>query len=297
MLYINWYLQNKIKERKIVLEGNFVVSNFLKACDLTPSNRIQFKKYVDLVAPELEITYLQQRLEERRRIDEKIFEYIRVSKGVCYFRITPRYFNSVITKITTSFIITTDLELKNYKRALSFKLDRYFKSRVSSGIKNMPLEIELNTIRTLLWGPSKLDWKYVYASNPKQLPTILMSSFINNIVKVAIKEVSDNSSLTIKGPVNQEYDNNDPYNKTLKFIVSNDVKSTISNNELKVIGGIRHNLKQFLQQTGLTEIESEGMLEITKKKIEEIDMINVPPENEEEEGVPTELLMKDISKF
>lgn len=126
------------------------MTKFLKDCELTPSNRNQFKKYVDLVAPELEISYLQGRTEKPMGIDAKIFKYIRINKGVCYFKITPEYFNPTITKIATSFIITTDFELKKYGRSLSFKLDRYFKSRVSSGVRNIPLEIDLNTIRTLL---------------------------------------------------------------------------------------------------------------------------------------------------
>lgn len=295
MLYINWYLQNKIREREIVLGGNFVVADLLNACGLALSNRIQFKKYIDLIAPELEITYVKEIGDERSRVDGKIFEYIKINKGICYFKITPKYFNPVITKITDSFIITTDQELKNYKRALSFKLDRYLKSRVSSGTKDMVVKIDLNTIRTLLWGPSKLNWKYTQASNPKQLPSIIMSSFINNVVKKAIKEVVENSSLNIKGPVNQEHDNDDEFNKTLKFIVSNDVKNFVSPSDLKKIGGIRHNLSQFLEQTGLAEIQGEGLLAISKKNTEEIDTVQTPQENEEEE--PTKVLMKDIPEF
>lgn len=110
-----------------------------------------------------------------------------------------------------------------------------------------------------------------------------MSSFINNIIKVTIKEINKNSSLTIKGPVNQEYDNNDPYNKTLKFIVSNDVRKTVPYKELLTIKEIRRNLEWFLQETGLTKIEEGGVIGIQNPKPEENDLFNTLLEEEDPE--------------
>lgn len=110
-----------------------------------------------------------------------------------------------------------------------------------------------------------------------------MSSFINNIIKVTIKEINKNSSLTIKGPVNQEYDNNDPYNKTLKFIVSNDVRNTVPYKELLTIKEIRRNLEWFLQETGLTKIEDGGIIGIQNPKPEENDLFNSILEEEDTE--------------
>lgn len=260
--YINYILQEKIRNKEIAFNGKFRIKDFIEDCGLNYNSRKPFIKWVEIEGNLIDIAFQKSKDKTRAIISNPIFEKLEIKNGILKFKVTDTYYNPVISKSVLRYIVTTENEFKNYSKVLSFKLARWFKSRVSARQNNFPITINLNEIRILLWGTDNRNWKY-YKSKKNDASTI-NASFINNIIKPAIKDINEYSQLKIKGPVNQEYNDEDEWDKTLKFIVSNNTDK-LPKDVLEIIGATTNNLHQYLNQIGSDKITEEGILDISNK--------------------------------
>ena len=323
-IYINYILQRKIREKKISFSGQFKVSDFLNDCDLNKGSHQLFNNFLKNEAANINLNF-EKKIDETTIIAKiPIFEKISKSeakRGVVKFRVTSKYYDLVISKTILRYIVVTENEFKNYRRALSFKLSRWFKTRVSSGVENFRLNITLNEIKRLLYGQDKINWKY-NSSTDKSSSSKIVSSFINNIVKPSIKEVDKYSALKIKGPVRQIESEDDLYDKTLTFIVSNQTNK-LPKDVLSLVGATTNNLQQYLKQIDCKNGIEEGELKISNNNntIEDIlkensnknevyqvmdiesgkekskELLNTQQQNKTKSSLESEELMDEIPEF
>lgn len=138
--------------------------------------------------------------------------------------------------------------------------------------------ITLDEIRTMLYGTNKADWgyrgidlktgQYKMKGNQKVHSTLETQNFINGVIKKSLLEINEYSIFNVSLPVYQETDEDDPYNKTLKIVVS--PKPFILSEEAeKIIQGTKQNIKLAVLQNYFEHNSLEIKSDIPKIDISE----------------------------
>lgn len=103
-----------------------------------------------------------------------------------------------------------------------------------------------------------MDWKYTKITNPEPHPSITLSSFINNVIKKAVREISEYSEIEIEGPVSIEEDDIDAFNRNLRFVVKRKDDRYSTEKVRRRMNTIRENLRRYLVRNGELEVEPAG---------------------------------------
>lgn len=246
--YMNYIIQDNSRRGTFKFSGKFNIKELLEVLDISVhSRRLVAEATEKLRKQDIDL----HKAEYDNGIKVNVFDRLEVKRGVVYYTFSKPFIDSSWSSMiqNDNYSIITTKEFLKYKLPLSFKLTRYLKSRVSLGKDNLRLEVDLNDIRRILYGDKKTDWKFYPNKRSSERDVLIKnSSFLSKMVKPALKEINLYSNLEIKGPVNQDLDEDDERSKTITLIVSHSKTKNITDSDYITATGFYNELVKHVDK-------------------------------------------------